>query len=94
MLYVKEKKDIEVGGANITIDGKKINKADQPANYDLIQSIRKEYPDLFKQYGIDFDKKFPDVIINGGDIIINDENGKELLKKKIADTKLIKEFYK
>ena len=90
MLYIKERKEIEVGGANITVNGKKINKADHPMNYNLIQSIRKEYSDLFKKFGIDFNQKYPDIIIDGDTLILNDEQGNELLKTSINDTKLVK----
>jgi hypothetical protein len=90
MLYVKEKKEIEVGGANIVINGKKIDKNNYPLNYELVQAIRKEFPDQFKEFGIDFEETYPDIIIDGNTLILNDESGKEILNKNIEDTKIIK----
>ena len=84
MLYVKEKKEIEIGGANIVINGKKIDKNNYPLNYELVQAIRKEFPGQFKKFGIDFEETYPDIIIDGDTLILNDEQGNEATTFLIA----------
>lgn len=83
---ILEIKDIEIGGATIVINNKKITKSSSPDEYTLIQAIRKDFPEIFGIISTELDLKYYDITIDSAMIIIRDENGKILISKKLKDT--------
>jgi hypothetical protein len=98
---IKEQKEIEVGDGDrkISVNGKLImdngkllpGKGDQSLELDIVKAIRKDFPSEWQKINKEFNPKAIDIVINKGNIRINDESGKELINKEIKDTKWLKD---
>jgi len=86
--YIREEKNIEIGGAEVLLNGKKVERGS--IDWEIVHAIRKDFPEEFGKVSQKIDKKFYDIVLDKATIKIMDEDGKVLIDKKLSDTEYLK----
>lgn len=88
--FNEPKQDIEVGGGNISLNGKRMDKYSNPEEYRILQAVQKDFPEKFAEVSQKTDLRNPDVTIEGDTVTIRLENGEIIAQEKIENTKFLK----